>query len=93
MPNSLGAEDIDAKNYLRAGAGGVTVACAVVMIAGAFVQSLAFAALVLALTVMGGLVFGRIVSWAIDGRPGMFPMISGVGEALGFVFGLYWLWA
>lgn len=92
LPNSLGAENIDAKNYLRAGAGGVTVACAAVMIAGAFAQFLAYAALVLSIIVMGGLVFGRLVSWGMDGKPGMFPLLSGAGEAMGLVFGLYWLW-
>jgi hypothetical protein len=92
IPNSLGADNVDAKNYLRAGAGGVTIACAAVLIGGAFVQFLEFAALVLSVTIMGGLVFGRFVSWRLDGRPGMFPMISGGGEAIGFVLGVFWLW-
>ena len=89
IPNSLGADDVNAKNYIRAGSGGVTIACAAVMIAGAFVQLLAYAALVLSITIMGGLVFGRVVSWRLDGKPGMFPIISGVGEALGVVFGVF----
>lgn len=92
IPNSLGASDVDAKNYLRAGAGGVTLACAAVMLAGAFLTSLAYPALVLSVTVMGGLVFGRTVSWGLDGKPGMFLVMSGVGEAVGFVLGCYWLW-
>ena len=63
------------------------------MIAGAFAQfSPPMAALVLSITIMGGLVFGRMVSWRLDGKPGMFPMMSGIGEAVGLVFGLFWLW-
>ena len=92
IPFSLGVDDVDAKSFIRSGAGGVTVACAAVLIAGAFVESLSYAALVLAITIMGGLVFGRMMSWRLDGKPGMFTMISGGGEALGFVFGVFWLW-
>ena len=61
------------------------------MIAGTFVQSLVYTALVLSITIMGGLVFGRLVSWRLDGKPSMFPIVSGVGEALGIVFGVFWL--
>jgi hypothetical protein len=39
FPYSLHAESVDAKNYLRSGAGGVTVACAGVFIAASFSQS------------------------------------------------------
>ncbi|MGH8528871.1 MAG: DUF4345 family protein [Nevskiales bacterium] len=90
-PYSLNAEGVDARNYLRSGAGGVTIACAAVLIAGGLMPALSFAATVLAVTVLGGLVFGRLVSLALDGNPGPVPWISGVLEALGFAFGAYWL--
>jgi|MDTC01.3.fsa_nt_gb hypothetical protein len=92
FPYALGADDVDAKNFLRSGAGGVTIASAGVFIAAAFVESLAFSALLLAVVFMGGLLFGRIVSRVLDGKPGIIPRIAAAGEALGFAFGLYWLW-
>jgi hypothetical protein len=61
------------------------------MLAGAFLSSLAFAAALLAVTVLGGLIFGRVVSWAIDGSPGIVPWVSGAFELVGFLSGLYWL--
>lgn len=90
-PYSLTAQDVDAKNYLRSGAGGVTIACATVLIAGGLVPSLSFAAVLLAVTVLGGLIFGRLVSGALEGNPGPVPWISGIFEAIGLAFGVFWL--
>ena len=92
FPYSLNSDNVDAKNYLRSGAGGVTVACAVVFIAAAFSATLVFSALLLAVVLMGGLLFGRMVSLALDGKPGIVPRIAAGGEALGFALGVYWLW-
>ena len=92
FPYSLNADNVDAKNYLRSGAGGVTIACAAVFIAAAFIPPLVFSALLLAVVLMGGLLFGRMVSLALDGKPGIVPSIAAGGEALGFALGLYWLW-
>jgi hypothetical protein len=91
-PFELSVGGTDGMNYLRSGTGGVTIACGAVMIAACFVISLEFAALVLAVTVLGGLLFGRIVSGLIDGSPGPIVWISGFFELLGLVFGAFWLW-
>ncbi len=92
-PYSMVVDNVDGKHYLRSGAGGVTVACAGVMLAGAFMPSLAFAAAVVSVTVLGGLLFGRAVSLAIDGAPGPAAWISAAFETLGFVSGMYWIFA
>jgi hypothetical protein len=91
-PYELQGESTDAKHYLRSGAGGVTIACGAVMVAGGILPSLAFAALVLPVTVLGGLLFGRALSLVLDGSPGLVAWISAILELIGFVLGAYWLW-
>lgn len=91
-PYELQGESTDAKHYLRSGAGGVTIACGAVMVAGGFMPALALAALVLPVTVLGGLLFGRFVSLVLDGSPGLVAWVSAVLELIGFGLGLYWLW-
>lgn len=91
VPYSLNAKSIDAKNYLRSAAGGVTIAIAGVMIAGAFIPKLTFAAALISVTVLGGLIFGRLFSVLIDGNPGITPWISGLFELIGLISGAYWL--
>lgn len=91
VPFGLNADGVDAKNYLRSGAGGVAIAAGAVMIAGAFVPALGMPGMVLAVTILGGLVFGRLVSLALDGSPGPVSWISGALEATGLVFGLAYL--
>ena len=86
----LNAEGIDAKNYLRSGAGGVTIACGAVILAGAFVPALTYAALIMPITVLGGLLFGRVVSVIMDGVPGPAAWVSGAFELMGLSFGVYW---
>lgn len=90
-PYSLGADNVDAKNYLRSGAGGVTIASAAVMIAGAFMPALALSGVILAVVILGGLVFGRIVSRVLDGSPGVVAWVSGILELIGASVGGYWL--
>lgn len=90
IPYSLQADSTDARNYLRASAGGFTVAAGILLMAGGFSAHYAFAALMLALTLFAGLVFGRIVSLIVDGKPGMIPFIAGALELLGLLFGGYW---
>jgi hypothetical protein len=93
VPFSLNPEGVDAMNYLRSGTGGVTIASGAVMLAGALLlPSLAFAGLMIAVTVLGGLLFGRVFSLFADGRPGMIIWISAGFEMLGFLSGMYWLW-
>lgn len=92
-PFGLVADNVDAKNYLRSGAGGVTLACAAVLVAGGIVPALSFAALLLAVTVLAGLVAGRLFSLLVDGNPGIVPWVSIVFEALGALMGGYWLLA
>lgn len=91
IPNGLDADSVDAKNYLRSAAGGVTIACGSVLLAAAFWPVLQLPALVLIVTVLAGLVFGRLFSVAVDGLPGPVAWISGAVELLGLVLGVYWL--
>ncbi len=91
IPYSLEGHHVDAKNYLRSAAGGVTIACALVQLAAPFYQPLQLPALVLVVTVLGGLVAGRLFSMIVDGVPGLVPLISGSLELVGFVLGVYWL--
>lgn len=91
IPYSIQANNIDAKNYLRSSAGGVTIAASGLLFAGAFVPSLTLAAALLAVTILGGLIFGRLVSLIIDGMPGIAPWFSGFFELLGLLSGVYWL--
>jgi hypothetical protein len=93
IPFELRGDGTDAKHYLRSGAGGVTIACGAVMVAGGFVPDLAFAALVVSVTVLGGLLFGRVVSLVLDGSPGVIAWVSAVFELIGLGFGLLWLWS
>lgn len=92
IPFELRGESTDAKHYLRSGAGGVTIACGAVMVAGVFMPALELAALVVPVTVLGGLLFGRVVSLVLDGSPGVVAWISALFELMGFGFGLFWLW-
>lgn len=91
-PYGLTAEGVDAKNYLRSGAGGVTIAAGLVQLAGAtLMPALALPALVMVVTMLAGLVAGRVLSLLLDGNPGLVPWISGALETLGLVLGAYWL--
>jgi hypothetical protein len=92
-PFELSVGGTDGMNYLRSGTGGVTIACGLLMIAACWVMRLEFPALVLAVTVLGGLLFGRIVSAIVDGSPGPIVWISGFFELMGLVFGGWWIWA
>jgi len=91
LPNSISADTVDGKSFLRAGSGGVTVAFALAMIAGPFVSGLAQPALWLAVLTLGGLLAGRVVGVVADGVPGITVRIAALGEAVGFGFGCYWL--
>lgn len=91
IPYGLEGEGVDARNYLRASAGGVTVVSGGVLLAAVAWPVLELPALVLAVTLLGGLVFGRLFSLCVDGLPGPTPWIAGVLELLGFGFGVYWL--
>ncbi len=91
MLYALEANTVDAKNYLRSGAGGVAISSGLTMIIAVFVPQLAFAALMIAVVILGGLVFGRLVSLLLDGNPSVIPWIAGVIELLGLASGTYWL--
>ncbi len=90
IPYSMQADSRDARNYLRASAGGVTVAAGLLLFAGGFFAKYTFAALMLAITLFAGLVFGRLVSLLVDGKPSVIPFIAGSLELLGLLFGIYW---
>ena len=90
-PNELRVDGVNAKNYLRSGTGGVTIASGAVMVAACYLAWLAVPALVMAVTILGGLVAGRLVSVVLDGSPGLVPWISGAFELLGAVMGAFWL--
>jgi hypothetical protein len=90
IPYSFTADSKDARNYLRASAGGVTITSGLLLMAGGFSTHYAFAALMLAITLFAGLVFGRIVSLFADGKPSVIPLIAGSLELLGLLFGIFW---
>lgn len=91
VPYGLVADEVDARNYLRSGAGGVAIACGLVLMLAAIFDELALAALVTVVTVLGGLVAGRLFSLVADGKPGPTPWIAGAFEAVGLGFGVFWL--
>ena len=88
---SLRIEGTDALNYLRASAGGVTIFCGLVMIAVMYCDWLVSPALVLVTAVLGGLLFGRVISLFVDGRPSVIVWISAAFEAFGLVQAIFWL--
>ncbi|MEK6807065.1 MAG: DUF4345 family protein [Pseudomonadota bacterium] len=90
IPYSMQADSKDARNYLRASAGGVTITSGVLLMVGGFSTQYTFAALMLAITLFAGLVFGRIVSLFADGKPSVIPFIAGSLELLGLLFGIFW---
>lgn len=81
-PMGLQAAGPDGLSFVRAGAGGVTLACGGLLLAGAIWPSLARPALILAVVVLGGMVLGRVVSWRVDGRPGRPLRVALAVEAL-----------
>ena len=91
VPYSLVADSIDARSYLRASAGGVTLLSGTLMLAAVWVYKLALPALLLSVVVFAGLVLGRAVSWISDGAPGLTPRVAGLLELLGLGFGVFWL--
>lgn len=91
MLYAIEASSVDARNYLRSGAGGVAISSGLTMIMAPFVPELVFPALVVAVVILGGLVFGRLVSLLLDGNPSVVPWIAGSIEALGLASGTYWL--
>ena len=92
IPNGLQILDVDGRNYLRSGTGGVTIAGSLLFFAAIAYPKLAFPAVVMAVVVLGGLVFGRLYSLIVDGSPGMVPWVSGVFELIGLLFSLFWLY-
>lgn len=91
IPYSLTGNNVDAKNYLRSGAGGVAIAAGILMLTGAFVPTLTLSGAMVAVVILGGLVAGRLFSLLVDGNPGIVPWISGMFELLGLLSGLYWI--
>jgi len=91
IPYSLTGNNVDAKNYLRSAAGGVAIAAGALMVASAFIPSLTLSGAIVAVVILGGLVFGRLASLVLDGNPGIVPWISGMFELLGLLSGAYWL--
>lgn len=90
-PYGIDAASVDARNYFRSGAGGVAIAAGVTQILGAVFPQFAVAGLITSVTILGGLVFGRLASLVLDGSPGLVPWVSGFFEALGLGMGIYWL--
>ena len=90
-PFSIIVDSVDAKNFIRAGTGSVTLCFGVLFLTAIFYERFQFTALVSSTLIMGGLIIGRIVSLSYDGKPGRLLQFSLGGEALGFISGLYWL--
>jgi hypothetical protein len=92
-PMGLEVRGIDGRNYLRSGTGGVSTAGGIVLLLAIWIPKLQLPAVILVVTMLGGLVAGRVYSLVVDGSPGMVPWVSGFFEALGLVFGVLWLGA
>lgn len=84
-------QSVNGMNQLRASAGGVTVLCGAYMIASCFRPKWTYAALAVTTLVLGGLVFGRIVSLFADGLPGTTIYVSFALELFGLVQAAFWL--
>jgi hypothetical protein len=91
IPFGLEVTDVDGRNYLRSGTGGVSTAGGVLLLLAVWTPALHFPAVTLVVTMLLGLVAGRLYSLAVDGSPGMTPWISGFFELVGLLFGLGWL--
>ena len=89
-PFLLQADSPDAKNYIRSGAGGVTLASSAVILGAVFYPRLAEPAMILCIVFLGGLVAGRLFSRAVDGNPGPPAWLAMFFELIGFVSGVYW---
>lgn len=90
-PLGLEVRGVDGRNYLRSGTGGVSTAGAIVLLLAIWIPKLQLPAVVMCVTMLGGLVAGRIYSLIVDGAPGAIPWVSGFFELLGLVFGVLWL--
>lgn len=93
VPYGLIADETDAKSYLRSSAGGVGIVAGAVQLAGSMMPMLALPALVMVVTILSGLILGRLMSLMLDGKPGFFVWFSAGFEMLGLVLGAYWLLA
>ncbi|MEM7541659.1 MAG: DUF4345 family protein [Pseudomonadota bacterium] len=91
IPYAIGAAAPDARNYLRAGAGGVTTAAGLVMLLATYYQALILVGLMIAVIFFTGLVSGRVVSRILDGPWGSVVVFAFWGEIIGLVFGVYWV--
>ena len=90
-PFGIEAKGVDAKNYLRSGTGGVSTAGGMVLLLAMWTPKLQLPAVVMVVTMLGGLLAGRAYSLVVDGAPGAVPWISGFFESLGLLFGVLWL--
>jgi hypothetical protein len=91
-PFALTLNGPDAFNYLRGGAGGMTLLAGLVMVAVWRYDWLALPALILVNVILGGLLFGRFVSLLVDGMPTRNVWISAGFEMFGFVQAAAWLY-
>jgi hypothetical protein len=76
---------------MRASAGAIPLLAGLFMSASLFRLQWALPALWLVTIILGGLIFGRLVSIAIDGMPGSTNLWFLGFESLGFVQALFWL--
>ena len=90
-PFALTVNDVDGMSYLRSGTGGVSVTSGLLLLAAIWVPQLQLPAVILFVTMLGGLLAGRVYSGVVDGSPGLVPLFSGFCEFLGLIFGVGWL--
>ena len=79
-PMNIQLGGINAFNEIRANYGGMHSLMGLFFLSGIFVAKLREAALVTLAIFTSGLVFGRVVSLALDGMPGTFIWLLLVGE-------------
>ncbi len=90
-PIGLQIETVSSLNQMRASAGAIPLLAGLFMSASLFRLQWALPALWLVTIILGGLIFGRLVSIAIDGMPGSTNLWFLGFESLGFVQALFWL--
>lgn len=82
---------VSAMNHARASAGGVALVIGLYMLASLKYVRLSTGALAACALVLGGLVFGRCISFFVDGSPSITVWVSFSLEFFGFVQAVHWL--
>lgn len=90
-PVGLQLESVSSINQMRASAGAIPLLAGLFMCASVFRLHWQTAALWLVSIILGGLIFGRLISMLVDGMPGTANLWFLGLESFGFVQAVFWL--